>query len=145
MIEIARTTARSAVPPHRFVERWCDLDTHAEWSTCMDYLRLDEPFGVGARGMLRSKGGDPAPFVVTDVVPGSAYADTTLLDGAELTVRHEARPSGEEGSHLVLTATLDGPDARRWASQMGDSVQRDLEADLAALISLLEAELAADR
>lgn len=144
MIEVARTTARSAVPPHRFVERWCDLDTHVEWSTCMEYLRLDEPFGVGARGTLKAKGGDPAPFVVTDVVPGSAYADTTILDGAELTVRHEARLSGD-GSRLTLTATLDGPDAQRWASQMGDGVQRDLEADLAALIALLEAEVAADR
>lgn len=136
-LEIARTTARSSVAPQRFVDRWCELDTHAEWSTCMEYLRLDEPFAVGARGTLKSKSGDPAPFVVTEVVPGSVYADATLLDGAALTVRHEALPDGD-GSHLTLTATLEGPDAQRWAAELGDGVQRDLEADLAALIALLE-------
>lgn len=143
MIEIARATATSTVPPERFYERWVDLDTHAEWSTCMDYLRLDEPFAVGARGTLKSINGDPAPFVVGEVVPSTVYADTTLLDGAQLTVRHEARPSGG-GSSLTLTATLDGEEAARWAEEMGDGVQRDLDADLASLVALLESEAGRD-
>ncbi len=137
MIEIARVTGTSHARPEHFFARWCDLDTHIEWSTCMEFLRLDEPFEVGARGELKSLAGDPAPFEVSEVVPDRVYADTTLLDGARLTVRHEARPTAA-GSSLLVTAELDGPHEIDWAARLGDGVQRDIEADLASLITLLE-------
>jgi hypothetical protein len=137
MIEIARIHGPSSAPPQEFFERWCDLETHAEWSTCMEYLRLAEPFAVGARGELKSIGGDPAPFEVTEVVPGRVYADATILDGARLTVRHEAR-AAHAVTDLLVTATLDGPLADEWATRLGDGVQRDIAADLAALTALLE-------
>lgn len=107
----------------------------------MEYLRLTEPFGLGARGELKTRNGSPAPFVITELVDGSVYADTTILDGAELTVRHEARET-PHGSTVILTATLSGPDESRWATTMVDGVQRDLENDLASLTTLLERESA---
>jgi hypothetical protein len=137
MIEIARVAGTSSASPREFFARWCDLDTHAEWSTCMEYLRLAEPFAVGARGELKSLGGDPAPFEVTEVVPDRVYADTTMLDGARLTVRHEAQAAGS-GTDLRVTATLDGPLEGEWATRLGDGVERDIAADLTALTILLE-------
>ena len=140
MIEIARVAATSTVGPRRFVDRWCDLDTHPEWAPGMDYLRLDEPFAVGARGMLKVGGQDPRPFEVTGVIPGRLYADTTILDGARMEVTHEAQPLGS-GSSLEISATLDGERAQHYAAEfagIGDALADDLR----RLIALLEGESA---
>lgn len=136
MIEIARVAATSTVAPERFFERWCDLDTHPEWAPGMDYLRLDEPFALGARGMLKVGGEQPRPFEVTGIDPGRRYADTTILDGARMEVSHEALPLGS-GSALELVATLDGPRAQHYAAEfagIGDA----LAGDLGRLVALLE-------
>lgn len=101
----------------------------------MEFLRLDEPFAVGARGVSKAVGGSPTAFVVTAVQPGMVYADTTLLRGARLTVHHEARPLGS-GSQLEVHAYLRGRRARQWARRMGDDVQRSLAVDLARLVDL---------
>lgn len=140
MIEIARVAATSSVAPRRFFERWCDLDTHPEWAPGMDYLRLDEPFGIGAQGMLKVGGEDPRPFEISGVVPGRLYADTTILDGARMEVTHEAT-SVEGVTHLELVATLDGERADRYAAEfagIGDA----LAGDLGRLVALLENESA---
>lgn len=141
MIEVARVETLSHIHPARFFEKWCDLPTHPHWSAGMEYLRLSEPFGLGARGELKTRNGAPAPFVITELVDGSVYADTTILDGAELTVRHEAVQT-PAGSRIVLTATLSGPQEFDWAESMGNSVQLDLENDLASLRALLERQSA---
>lgn len=137
MIHIARAELTSSVPPERFVARWRDLATHPEWAAGMEYLRLDEPFAVGARGVLKVRGGHEAPFVVSEYVEARRYADRTILDGAELTVHHQAEPRGT-GSALVLRAWLSGPRSAEYADAMRDDVQRSLEVDLAALVALLE-------
>jgi hypothetical protein len=139
VIEIARAELSSSACPERFVARWRDLATHPEWAAGMEYLRLDEPFAVGARGGLKVRGGHEAPFVVAEYVEGRVYADTTLLEDAELTVHHSAAPSGS-GSTVVLRAWLTGARAREYADQMRDDVQRSLDNDLAALAQMLEAE-----
>ena len=137
MIEIARAERASTADADAFFARWCDLESHPEWAPSMEYFRLHEPFGVGARGVSRPRGGDEATFVVTEVGPGAVYADTTLLDGAELTVHHEATPTAD-GCVVVLRAWLQGAEAAVWAERMGDSVQRALDRDLASLARLLD-------
>ena len=136
MIEIARVSATSTVPPEKFVERWFDLATHPEWAPGMDYLRLDEPFALGARGMLKVGGEDPRPFEVTGLVPGRLYADTTVLDGARMQVSHEARPLGT-GSRLELVATLEGERTQHYADEFA-GIADALAGDLRRLVELLE-------
>ncbi|WP_395244209.1 hypothetical protein ACGGZK_19105 [Agromyces sp. MMS24-K17] len=143
MIEIADATRTSPVAAGRFVARWADLATHPEWAVGMEFLRLDEPFAVGARGVLKVRGGHEAPFVVTEYEPGRSYADTTILDGAELTVHHEAIER-DGATALRLRAWLTGPRAAEFAEEMGDDVQASLDRDLAALASLLEADVAGE-
>jgi hypothetical protein len=140
VIELARVSAQSSVAPQYFFDRWCDLDTHPVWAVGMEFLRLDEPFGIGARGTLKVRDGRESPFVVTTVVPGRAYADATILDGATMTVHHEATPLGE-GSNLELHCYVEGERAQHWADEfagIGDA----LAADLAALVKLAESEAA---
>jgi hypothetical protein len=110
----------------------------------MEYLRLEEPLAVGARGMSKPNDGSPAPFMVTALEPGAVYADTTFLRGARLTVHHEVRPLGA-GSRLEVHAYLQGRRARVWARRMGDDVQESLRVDLARLVELASRQDRADR
>lgn len=137
MIDIARAHLTSTASPREFFDRWCDLATHPEWAVGMEFLRLDDPFEVGARGTLKVRGGHEAPFVVTEVVDGRSYADTTILDGADLTVHHEA-VAVPGGSEVMLRAWLIGPRAAELAMDMGTDVQVALDRDLRALADLLE-------
>lgn len=137
MMEIARASLVSSAPAADFFQRWCDLESHPEWAPSMEYFRLSEPFGIGARGVLKAVGGSEAAFRVTAVGPGFVYADTTEIDGAELTVHHEAVEE-VDGTRVELTAWLDGPRAGEWARQLGDDVQLSLARDLASLAKLLE-------
>ena len=137
MIEIARTRRTSCASASLFFERWCAIETHPEWAPSMEYFKLSEPFGLGARGVLKAVGGQESPFRVTTVGPGFVYADTTELDGAELTVHHEA-VEGLDGTEVTLSAWLDGPAEAQLARGMSAEVQHSLEHDLAALAALLE-------
>ena len=82
------------------------------------------------------------PFVVTEVVAGRSYADTTSLDGADLTVHHQAEPH-DQGSRVVLRAWLEGPREAAHAEAMGGDVQASLDRDLRSLATLLERDAAA--
>lgn len=137
MIEIARTEGRSSAPPEAFYERWADIDTHHEWAVTMEYARLDEPFALGATGWLKAKGGDPAPFTVTEIIDGRVFADDTTLDGATLRIRHEAQPDGD-GSRLIITGLIDGPRRDEYATAIADDVQQSIETNLASLTAHLE-------
>lgn len=102
---------------------------------------MSEPVQIGARGTLKAKDGSPLPFRVTAFERPFVYADTTELDGAELTVHHEARPT-ETGSRVEVRAWLEGPRAADLEMEFRINVQRSLEADVAALVKLVESELA---
>ena len=136
MIEIGHIVAGSWVAPEHFHARWCDLATHTEWAPGMEYLRLDGPLEAGARGVMKAKDGPEHAFVVSDLMPGVAYQDTLLLDGAELTVRHESHPHGT-GSRLELHARMEGPKAAERAAEMA-GLDQALAADLARLVALVE-------
>ncbi|MEU4427588.1 hypothetical protein AB0F81_43770 [Actinoplanes sp. NPDC024001] len=136
MIEIAYLTADSWVAPEHFHARWCDVETHPEWAPGMEYLRLDGPLVKGARGVMKAKDGPECVFIVSDLVPGVAYQDTVVLDGAELTVRHESHPHGT-GSRLELHVRMDGPKAAERAAEM-NGLADALASDLAGLVALVE-------
>ncbi|WP_062134525.1 SRPBCC family protein [Demequina aestuarii] len=139
MIDVGYVVVSSSAPPEAFFERWIELETHPEWAESMEWFQLDEPVAIGARGKLKSKAGEPLPFRVTAFERPYVYADTTELDGAELTVHHEARPH-DGGSRVELRAWLEGPRAADLELEFRANVQRALEADIAALVALVEGE-----
>jgi hypothetical protein len=138
MIEFPLITAESRVAPEHFHARWCDVATHPEWAPGMEYLRLEGPLRVGARGVLKARAGEETLFLVSDLVPGLAFQDTLLLAGGELTVRHESHPLGT-GSRLELHTRIDGPRAEELAAGFA-GLEEVLAADLANLVALVESE-----
>ena len=141
MIEVARVTSTSTAPAARYVDKWADIENHPQWAASMEYFRLDGPFEVGATGVAKARGGTENRFEVTAYEPGVLYADTTYLDGAALTVHHEATEL-DGTTRLTVYAYVDGPQEKSWAARLGDAVQDGITGDVAALIALVEEEVA---
>ena len=143
MIEVGSVIHTSTAPPEAFFQRWVDLPTHPEWASSMEWFDVDTPVELGSSGTSKSKSGEPAPFRVTAFDPPHVYADTTELDGAELTVHHEARPA-QDGTRVEIRAWLEGPRARDYEMEMRAVLERALPADLTALVALVEGRSTSD-
>lgn len=141
IIEVTRTVP---ITPARLYARWADCNTHPEWSTDLQWVRLDEPLAVGARGRLRPKGGPPLKFRVSELTTDQTFADTTLLPGARLTFRHHAEPSGTTAAEVTVTVTLTGPLAPIWRRLLGlQDAAAGVNDDLDRLVALLQSAVPA--
>ncbi|RZS91733.1 polyketide cyclase/dehydrase/lipid transport protein [Motilibacter rhizosphaerae] len=136
MIEIARLSVRSTARPEQLYARWADVETHPDWAPGMEYLRLEAPIAKGVRGVCRARGRDEQVFVITDLVPGTTFEDSLVLDGAHLRVRHEALPV-DGGSEVTLHAVITGPEAPARAAEF-EGLAEALEGDLLRLVALVE-------
>ena len=137
MIEVGSAIHTSTAAPEAFFERWVDLPTHPEWASSMEWFDVETPVVVGTRGTSKARAAEPLSFRVTALEEPFVYADTTELDGAELTVHHEARPSAD-GTRVEMRAWLEGPRAGEHEMAIRASLERALPADLTALVALVE-------
>lgn len=137
MITLACLDTTVAAKPSELFARWVDVDTHPEWSSDLEWIRLEEHLAVGARGQLKPKRGPRSRFSVTELEDGRTFADTTHLLGAALTFRHRCEPSGH-GARVTVDVTVSGPLAWLWARILGRrSMQTGIEGSLANLTRLI--------
>ena len=101
------------------------------------------PLRVGTRGVVRPRKGPPSRFIVTDLVTDRVYEDTTLLPGARLVFRHEARQY-EDRTEVVTAATISGVLARLWERMLRKDIAAHLQSDLDALVEIVEASATAN-
>jgi hypothetical protein len=138
MISIASAHISSPAPASAFFARWADMATWPEWNTDTAWVRLDGPFATGSTGQLGPKGGPKVRFVLTSVVPGEEFVDTSLLLGARLEFRHtvQARPDG--GCDVRVDITMSGPLARAWNLLLGRGFRTSVQPDLDRLAQAAE-------
>jgi hypothetical protein len=139
MTIIAQHESTTTASADQVFARIADSERHPDWSHDLEWVRLDEPLREGARGVLKPKGGPKSRFVVSTLVPGSVFADTTFLPGARVTFHHEVHPEGE-GSQIVVRVTLVGPLAWLWKRTAFRDAQAKVEEDSHHLLALLASE-----
>lgn len=137
MMELGRGQATSTATPAAFFARWIDHDTWPQWSPDTEWVRLDGPVEVGARGVLKPKGGPKAKFVISACSPDREYTDTTRLPGARLVFRHTVEPAAL-GCELHVQVTMDGPLAFVWSKIMGGGFRESAQRDLDRLVAIVE-------
>jgi hypothetical protein len=140
MTTLAAASATSTASPAAFFARWADMATWTEWNTDTEWVRLDGPFGQGATGVLKPKGGPKVTFVV-EKLTDTEFVDVSLLLGARLTFAHHivATPTG---SRLEISVSLTGPLSRVWNLILGKGLKASLQRDLDLLVSTAEADMA---
>jgi hypothetical protein len=139
MTLIAHHESITTVPADQVFARIADSERHPDWSHDLEWVRLDEPLREGARGMLKPKGGPKSRFVVTRLVPGSVFADTTSLPGARVTFHHEVQPT-DGGTRIAVRVTLEGPFAWFWRRTAFRDAQAKVEEDARHLLEVLAGE-----
>lgn len=133
MISVTSAEVTSPASPEAFFVRWADMGTWPEWNTDTVWVRLDGPFATGATGRLKPKGGPAVRFVLTSVVPGQEFVDTSMLPGAHLVFRHTVRSSPAGGCAVRVDVTLDGPLAWVWNALLGKGFRTNAQPDLERL------------
>jgi hypothetical protein len=137
------TTARatSSAPSALFFDRWADMDSWPEWSTDLQWARLDGPFEVGSSGALKPARGPKTAFRIDQLDPGRTYVDVSRLPGARLTFSHITTELPDGGCQIDVSVTLAGPASWLWARILGSGMRASTQADLDRLVGVVEAGL----
>jgi hypothetical protein len=139
MIEIGVGHGSSTEPPARFFARWIDHESWTEWSPDTEWVRLDGPARLGAKGRLKPAGGPRVAFTISAFEQDRRYADTSTFPGARLVFDHTVTAAGDR-TELAARVTVTGPLARLWAAILGKGFRKSVQADLDRLIALVEEE-----
>ncbi len=133
----ARTT--SAVPPSAFFDRWADMATWPEWSTDVEWARLEGPFAVGTTGVLKPRKGPKTKFVIEHLDPDRAYVDVPRLHGARLASGHLVTTHPGGGCSIDVTISMSGPLAWLWTLLLAKGFGETTQSDLYQLGAVVEA------
>lgn len=139
MIELGGGNATSTALPANFFARWIDHNGWPEWSPDTEWVTLDGPVQLGARGVLKPKGGPKVKFFISALSEDHQYADTSVFPGARLLFDHTAIRKGDR-TELRARVTLAGPLARVWALILGKGFKDSVQADLDRLVRIVESE-----
>jgi hypothetical protein len=91
-------------------ETWTDLASFPSWDPREEQMRLDTPFGVGATGFSKQRGGRPgSTFRVLQVEPTTRWVKQVSLPGGSLTMDHVLTDVGSGKIHLLKRYTVQGP------------------------------------
>jgi hypothetical protein len=140
MTTIATAHATSTAPATAFFHRWADCKTWPEWNTDTEWVRLDGPFGQGATGTLKPKGGPKVRFTVTELSE-RRFVDVSRMPGGRVTFAHEI-DDGTGGTTVDVTVTIDGPLGWFWRRVLGAGFRASLQPDLDRLVAVAERDVA---
>lgn len=137
---IATASARSSAPAAAFFARWADMGTWPEWNTDTAWVRLDGPFGQGATGVLKPKGGPKVPFTVARL-DERAFVDVSRLPGGRITFDHRIDETAA-GTTVEVTVSINGPLGWVWRRILANDFRAALQPDLDRLVATAEADRA---
>jgi uncharacterized protein YndB with AHSA1/START domain len=126
----ARTSAR----PSEVWRVLSNLDDWASWDTSMEWVRLDGPFEVGSRVLMKPLGQDPITSTIVEVSPERRYADETTFEGVTLRFSHTLSPVAE-GTLVVHRLEITGENADEIGPDLGAAITADFPEAMAALLA----------
>jgi uncharacterized protein YndB with AHSA1/START domain len=111
---------------------WTDVSNWKRWDSEVLWSRLEGPFAVGTRGVLKPKHGPQAKFVLSEVQEELRFVDQTKVAGTTLTFIHELQPTpnGTKMTHRVEITGLLAP-------VLGATLGRQLKAGLPSAVQNL--------
>ncbi|QIS22331.1 SRPBCC family protein [Nocardia terpenica] len=136
MTQIASARATSTAAPADFFARWADMQTWPEWNSDTEWVRLDGPFGPGATGTLKPKGGPKVSFTVAKLTD-TEFVDISRLFGARLAFAHQVE-SSEGRTQVSVQISIEGPLGWFWTRVLGGDLAKSAQRDLDALVVAAE-------
>jgi hypothetical protein len=115
---------------------WSDVATWPSWDNSVRGVDIDGPFEVGTTGTMHIEGQGPISFRLTEIWPGTGFADETEIPGGVLRFVHHVTAKLGGGNTVTVRVEIDG--APDMAAQFGPMVTADTPESVAALVKLAE-------
>jgi uncharacterized protein YndB with AHSA1/START domain len=112
-----------------------NLDEWASWDTSMESVRLQGPFEVGARVVMKPKGQDPITSVIVEAVENEVYVDETDFGDVRLRFSHTLTPLEAGGTRVVHRLEITGPAADQTGPELGPAITEDFPEAMDALFA----------
>jgi uncharacterized protein YndB with AHSA1/START domain len=113
---------------------WTDMASFPSWDPREETMRLDAPFGVGATGFSKQRGGRPgSAFRIVRVEPNKRWVNQVPLPGGSLTMDHVLRDVGSGRIHLLKRYTVLGPMTLAFRLFFARGIREEAPATFAAL------------
>ena len=116
---------------------WTDVEN---WSfdPAIEWVKLDGPFRVGAKGTTRMKGADLVNWEITDLKEGESALIEIPLPGAIGRFFWRFEELSKATTRITQQITLRGPQAEMYEAQMGPEMEQGIRAGMEALGKALE-------
>lgn len=110
-----------------------NLDEWEQWDTSMESVRLDGPFGVGAKVVMKPRGQDPVISTIVEAVENEIYADETEFGDVTLRFCHQLMAQENGGTKVIHRLEITGPAADTLGPELGPMITEDFPQAMEAL------------
>ena len=111
------------------------LRTGDNMNPASDRVEPHGPFAVGSLLAVTPRGQDPQHSTITELDPGSRYAEQTLFGGLLLTFRYELSPRLAGGTTVTHTLEITGPFCEHLGPKIGSQISANFPDILAELLA----------
>jgi hypothetical protein len=139
----AKATSTSTATPAQVWAHWTDVENWHEWDHEVVSSSLKGPFEVGTSGALKSRGGPPVRFILTEVTPLVGFSNVSRLPLATVEFHHTVSADGE-GSRIEHRVVMRGPMTFFFKRVIGTKIERGLPQTVASLARAAAASLRSD-
>ena len=122
---------------------WQDVNNWHKWDTDIEYAVLNGPFEVGAKFLLKPKGGPKVNLEFIEVEPLKAYTDFTRFPLAKMYGEHTIHET-KNGLEIQCTIRLKGPLSIVWRKIVAEDIVRGLEKQTAQMIAYAKTQRGRD-
>jgi uncharacterized protein YndB with AHSA1/START domain len=131
-----RASATSTASADAVWRLWTATDGWSRWDAGLEWCRLDGPFAVGTRGVLRPAGGPRVRFRLTRVEPGVGFADLTRLPLTTLEFQHRVEALSGGGVRITHEARIRGLLTPLLSRTLGRELETGMPETVRALAAL---------
>lgn len=132
------TTEHTATTDVEAAALWAalrDLHSGIPLGPSSDHFELHGPFAVGTEVSVTPQGQETMRSVITELVEGRSYADTTRFGDLVLLFRHTLVPLPGGGTRVTHQLCIDGPDADGVGPQLGPQISADFPTTMDELLT----------
>ncbi|AIL12390.1 hypothetical protein IM40_00820 [Candidatus Paracaedimonas acanthamoebae] len=118
---------------------WADVNNRHKWDLDSEYCKLEGPFKVGAKFILKPIGAPVVQIEIIEVRKNHKFTDRTRFFGAIMDGIHEMEAT-KDGLRLTTTMQISGPLSFIWRKLVVEGIVKTLPDQTEALVALARRE-----
>jgi hypothetical protein len=116
---------------------WADVNNWSQWDGDIEYAKINVPFEVGNKFVLKPKGGPKVSIQLVTVAPLSGFTDVTKFPFAKMYDTHEIEET-PDGLKLKSQIRVEGPLGWLWKKIVAQGVADGVPKQMEALVQFIQ-------